>query len=107
MNNKSMNHKTENQAFPQFTENTAEWEERRLSKRALVKELIRELAQKDPVIEANIFKSVQNINLRTVMAYHKDGERHSFLDDYEEDEDRNNADRNPTGGSSVLPQAHS
>ncbi len=101
------NHLSFLQCACRFTENTAEWEERRFSKRALVKELIRELAQKDPVIEANIFKSVQNINLRTVMAYHKDGERHSFLDDYEEDEDRNNADRNPTGGSSDLPQAHS
>lgn len=37
----------------------------------------------DDVIENNIFKSVHNINLRTVIGYHKDGEYYNFLDDYE------------------------
>lgn len=65
-----------------FTENVERQEEEGISKREEVKKLIAALAEKDPVIEANIFKSVQNINLRTVMAYRKDGERHTFLDDY-------------------------
>jgi len=54
------------------------------SKRDDVKALIASLAKEDPVIEANIFKSVQNINLRMVMAYKKDNRQYSFLDDYEE-----------------------
>ncbi|MDO4321279.1 MAG: ATP-binding protein [Lachnospiraceae bacterium] len=54
------------------------------SKRAEVKELIRQLAQKDPIIESNIFRSVENVNLNTVIAYKKDGARHHFLEEYEE-----------------------
>ena len=52
------------------------------SKRAEVKELIARLAQQSPVIEKNIFRSVENVNLNTVIAYKKDGVRHHFLDDY-------------------------
>ena len=53
------------------------------SKRAEIKELIHELAQKDPVIEYNIFRSVENVNLNTVIGYKQDGVRHNFLDTYD------------------------
>ena len=53
------------------------------SKRAEVKELIRQLASRDPVIEKNIFKSVENVNVDTVVAYKKNGEKHHFLDSYD------------------------
>lgn len=53
------------------------------SKRAEIKELIRVLAEQDPVIEKNIFRSVENVNLSTVIAYKQDGMKHHFLDDYE------------------------
>ena len=36
------------------------------------------------VIEKNIFKSVHNINLKTVIGYHKDDWTYNFLDDYDE-----------------------
>lgn len=52
------------------------------SKRAEIKSLIKELSTKSPYIEKNIFRSVENVNLNTVIAYKKDGQRHSFLDDY-------------------------
>ena len=52
------------------------------SKRAEIKELIRQLAQKDPVIEKNIFRSTENVSIDTLIAYKKDGIRHHFLDDY-------------------------
>lgn len=53
------------------------------SKRKKVKELIRTLKQEDPQIEGNIFKSVENVNLSTVIAYKdKNNVRHHFLDDY-------------------------
>ena len=47
-----------------------------------VKQLIKDLTQVSPYIEKNIFRSVENVNLDTVIAYKQHGERHSFLDDY-------------------------
>lgn len=52
------------------------------SMRAQVKKLIRELAAKNPYIEKNIFRSVENVSLDTVIAYKKDGIKHSFLESY-------------------------
>ena len=52
------------------------------SKRADIKKLISKLASEDEVIEKNIFRSVENVNLSTVIAYKKDGIRHHFLDNY-------------------------
>lgn len=63
-----------------FTERS---EEEQNSKRAEVKELIRELRKKNPYIEKNIFRSVENVNLATVIAYKKDGVKHHFLEEYE------------------------
>lgn len=54
------------------------------SKRVEIKELIREMKKKNPFVEGNIFKSVENVNLDTVVCYKKDGERHWLLDDYDE-----------------------
>lgn len=53
------------------------------SKRAEIKDLIRELRKKNPYIEKNIFRSVENVNLNTVIGYKKDGVRHYFLDEYD------------------------
>ena len=48
-------------------------------KRQKVKELIRQLKKEDPQIERNIFKSVENVTLATVIAYKdKNGVRHRF-----------------------------
>ncbi len=53
------------------------------SKRQKVKELIHSLALEDPEIEQNIFKSVENVTLKTVIAYKdKDGVKHFFTEDY-------------------------
>lgn len=53
------------------------------SKRVEIKELIREMKKTNPFVESNIFKSVENVNLDTVVAYKSDGVRHSFLDHYD------------------------
>ena len=53
------------------------------SKRLEVKKLIKELKKTNPFVEGNIFKSVENVNLSTVVAYKKDGVRHHFLEDYD------------------------
>ena len=53
------------------------------SKRAKVKEIINQIKTDDPQIEGNIFRSVENVNLSTIIAYKdKDGKIHHFLDDY-------------------------
>ena len=53
------------------------------SKRVEIKELIRELKKTNPEVEQHIFKSVENVNLSTVIAY-KDGDGvHHFLDNYD------------------------
>ena len=54
----------------------------KVSKRMEVKNLIRELREKSPYIEMNIFRSVENVNVNTVIGYKKDGVRHHFLDEY-------------------------
>lgn len=53
------------------------------SKRLETKKLIAMLKQSNPFVEANIFKSVENVNLNTVIAYKKDGKRTHFLDEYD------------------------
>ncbi len=55
------------------------------SKRTEVKELIQSLKKINPYIESNIFRSVENINLNTVIAYKEKGLKHSFLDNYKKD----------------------
>ena len=52
------------------------------SKRLDTKKLIAELKKTNPFIESNIFRSVENVNLDTVIEYKKDGVRHNFLDEY-------------------------
>lgn len=54
------------------------------SKRAEIKSIIAELKERSPFIEANIFKSVENVHLGTVICYKtSDGKKHHFLDDYD------------------------
>ena len=53
------------------------------SKRQFVKNLIKELKKDSPFIEKNIFRSVENINLDTIIAYKQNGVKHHFLDDYD------------------------
>lgn len=52
------------------------------SKRLETKKLIASLKETNPFVEKNIFKSVENVNLDTVIAYKQKGLRHNFLDEY-------------------------
>ena len=54
------------------------------SKRQEIKELIKELRKINPKVDINIFRSVENVNLNTVISYVQDGKTHHFLDDYKE-----------------------
>lgn len=53
------------------------------SKRREIKALIQDLRKKNPYIDYNIFKSMENINLNQVLGYRKDNDKYFFLDDYE------------------------
>ena len=53
------------------------------SKRAKVKKLIAQLAKEDPQIAQNIFRSVENVNLSTIIEYKdKANQTHNFKDEY-------------------------
>ena len=57
---------------------------RTVSKRMEIKQLIAKLKLVNPQVEYNIFKSVENVNLRTIIAYKEDGVKHHFLEHYDE-----------------------
>lgn len=61
---------------------TCDPDERTVSKRMVIKQLIAKLAEENPQIEKNIFRSVENINLNKIISYQKDHVTHSFLDGY-------------------------
>ena len=52
------------------------------SKRQEVKQLIRKLRQTNPNIDSNIFGSIHDINLDTVIGHHFKGQTHSFTELY-------------------------
>ena len=52
------------------------------SKRLEIKQLIKTMKETNPYVEGNIFKSVENVNLDTVIAYKSKGVKHNFLDNY-------------------------
>lgn len=52
------------------------------SKRTEVKNLISALRKINPYVESNIFKSVENVNLSTIIAYKENGVSHNFLEWY-------------------------
>lgn len=55
------------------------------SKRMEIKQLIKNMKKVNPYVEGNIFKSVYNVSLGTVIEYKdKDGVKHNFLENYDE-----------------------
>ncbi len=65
-----------------FTENCVLDDNGGGSKRQEMKDLIKKLRQGNPSIDTNIFRSIHNINLETIIGYKQGKERHSFLDNY-------------------------
>ena len=69
-----------------FTERDENNLHEELSKRKKIKRLIEFLKKENNQVEANIFKSVGNVILPTVICYKdRKGNRHSFLDTYDEE----------------------
>ena len=53
------------------------------SKRQEMKVLIKKFRQTNPSIDMNIFRSIHNVNLDTVIGYHSKQGQYHFLDDYD------------------------
>jgi tRNA(Ile)-lysidine synthase TilS/MesJ len=53
------------------------------SKRQEIKQLIAHLKTVNPYVEGNIFRSVENVNLSTVIAYKEQGVKHYFWENYD------------------------
>lgn len=66
-----------------FTEMQERADSDETGKRLETKRLIRELKKTNPNIEKSIFNSLHVVHIDTFPGYKKDGERHSFLEDYD------------------------
>ena len=53
------------------------------SKRGEIKKLIQQLRADNPSVDMNIFRSVENVNLQTLISYHRGNKHHHFLDDFD------------------------
>ena len=53
------------------------------SKRQEMKTLIKKFRQTNPSIDSNIFRSVHDVNLTTIIGYHDKEKEYNFLDDYD------------------------
>lgn len=65
-----------------FTENCMLGDNGGGSKREEMKQLIKRFRATNSSIEMNIFRSIHNVNLDTIIGYQKNYEKHSFLEEY-------------------------
>ncbi len=65
-----------------FTEMQDRCDSNEIGKRLETKRLIKELKKTNPDIEKSIFNSLHLVHIDTFPGYKKDGERHTFLEDY-------------------------
>ena len=73
-----------------FTEQIETEDKENTSKRKEIKALIQELKKTNPQVESNIFRSVENVNIDTVVSYKKSGVVHNFLETYNKDKGSSN-----------------
>jgi len=55
------------------------------NKRYEIKDLIEQLKQNHKNVDKNIFKAAQNVNMDAILGWERNGEKHSYLDFYDED----------------------
>lgn len=67
-----------------FTENESKANDDEIGKREEMKRLIKKLRKKYKNADMNIYRSAQNVNLNTLLSYTKNGETHTFLEDFNE-----------------------
>lgn len=54
------------------------------NKRYEIKDMIKEIKKNFKDVDKSIFRAAQNVNMDAILGWQKDGEKHSFLDDYDE-----------------------
>ena len=80
---RNYNHLSFLQCACRFTEKNAAADGVGNSKRQEIKQLIAELKKTNPQADINIFRSVERVNLSTIIGYYKEEEEHSFLENFE------------------------
>ena len=65
-----------------FTEQNAQFDSTGTSKRQEVKNLIKEMKKVNPQVDINIFRSVERVNLNTIIGYYDEDEEHNFLEKF-------------------------
>jgi len=65
-----------------FTEQNANLDGTGTSKRQEVKNLIKEMKKVNPQVDINIFRSVERVNLSTIIGYYNEDEEHNFLEKF-------------------------
>ena len=65
-----------------FTEQNAQLDSTGTSKRQEVKNLIKEMKKVNPQVDINIFRSVERVNLNTIIGYYDEDEEHNFLEKF-------------------------
>ena len=82
---RNYNHLSFLQCACRFTERNAAGDGIGDSKRQEIKQLISELKKKNPQADINIFRSVERVNLSTIIGYYSENEEHSFLEKFDKD----------------------
>ena len=67
-----------------FTAESAEHEE--ISKRKEIKRLIADIKKINPAVDDNLFRSVHNVNLASIVGWRDSdsGDKHSYIENYDE-----------------------
>ena len=73
-----------------FTEQIETEDKENTSKRKEIKALIQELKKTKPQVESNIVRSVESVNIDTVVSYKQSGVVHNFLETYSKDKGSSN-----------------
>lgn len=84
---KNYNHLDFLQCACRFTEQIHSEDGFMTSKRQEIKLLIRELKKTNPQVEYNIFRSVERVNLSTIIGYYNENEEHNFLERFSDEEE--------------------
>lgn len=70
-----------------FTERSEDADDELVSRRKEIKELIKQLKKTIPQVEDNLFNAPNNVTLDMILGYKEGGIYHSFLDDYDKEND--------------------
>ncbi len=79
---RNYNHLSFLQCACRFTDQNSMQDGTGSSKRQEIKHLIAEMKKTNPQVDINIFRSVERVNLSTIIGYYNEEEEHSFLEKF-------------------------